>query len=658
MDSFKSKIFPILNKVKKKLALSFSFLKNIFFVFKKEKSHNKIQDDLDKKLVHSLSKSKFPNFSQFKYIGKFLDPKEILIIKTLFVFIFLNLVVLGWQFYKNNVYNVPVVGGTYSEALIGSPQHINPIYSGVNDVDSDIGVLIFSSLFKHTNGGDLEKDLVEDFKISEDGREYTVVVKENVKWHTGDYLTVDDIIFTFNVIKDKQYDSTLRSSFLGVLIEKVDGKTVKFILEEPYAAFLELLDFGIIPQNLWLYIMPESARLAELNLKPIGSGPYKFKKLIKDRSGAIKEYVLEINYDYYGKKPFLEELSFRFFVSFEEAMSALNDNSVDGISYLPRYLAQEVIAKDSLNFYNLKLPQITAVFFNQTSNEFLKDKKIRQALAFGVDKNKILNNLFNGDVDLVHSPILADTFAYKEDIKKYDFNFEEAKKLLEDAKLGLKEITEAQVLEAEENIKATTTDEEDILKAKEIIEMEAGKWLSKDDKYFKIVLTTVESDDNINVVESLKEDWEKLGVKVVLNIISPLDIQSGVLRSREFEALFYGQVVGFDPDSYVFWHSSQTGENGLNISGYTNKEVDKLLEDARLSTDQEKRIENYKKFQEILASDVPAIFMYSPVYAYAQSKKIKNFSVEKILKSSDRFSNINDWYIKTGKEVDWKGIWK
>jgi peptide/nickel transport system substrate-binding protein len=125
-----------------------------------------------------------------------------------------------------------------------------------------------------------------------------------------------------------------------------------------------------------------------------------------------------------------------------------------------------------------------------------------------------------------------------------------------------------------------------------------------------------------------------------------------VIKPRAFEALFYGIVVGADPDMYPLWHSSQV-EAGLNIANYDNNEVDKLLEDARKSSDNEVRREKYLQFQEYLAEDLPAIFLYSPTYTYLQSKKLKGFDVVTIITPQDRLANITDWYLKTGKKLVW-----
>ena len=112
-------------------------------------------------------------------------------------------------------------------------------------------------------------------------------------------------------------------------------------------------------------------------------------------------------------------------------------------------------------------------------------------------------------------------------------------------------------------------------------------------------------------------------------------------------------MLGADPDPYAFWHSSQVGLEGYNIANFNNKEVDQLLEDARLTSDTAKRQEYYKQFQKIVAEEEPAIFMYSPVYIYPQNTKLKGFAVKDILLPSDRLANVQEWYLQTGKHLVW-----
>lgn len=606
------------------------------------------QLDFDKKLVYSLSRSRIPNLKQLGYLTKFLSARELLVFRIAWAAVILNLIYLGSNFYFKHLQINPLEGGEYKEAMVGNAKHVNPIYSSVNDVDSDLSSLIFSSLFKRDKDGRLANDLAVKYEIADSGKSYIVEIRKDIKWQNGDPLSAEDIMFTFGAIKAKEYKSPLRQSFTGVEIEKVDDYKVKFLLSQSYAAFRELLTFGILPQGVWSAVSPDTALLADLNLKPIGSGPYKFKSLVKDKSGNLRTYNLTVNSEYYGKKPYITDLSFIFYTSYEEAVQALNNNTVNGISYLSRDYMNDLISQNSLNFNRIDIPQITAVFFNEADNAVLGDKDVRQALDYAADGDGLVQKLGSEYYQRAYGPIYKNNFAYKPDFKKYNNDLPAAFKLLSKAGWATTTISKQDVAIAERDkaskIAATKVN------AEKVISMGEGNWLKKSGKFFTLKLTTIDRTENSQVAELLKANWEKLGVKVSIDLVPIAQIKADVLDPRSFEALIYGLTLSPDPDPYVFWHSSQI-EKGLNISGFNSKQADKLLEQARLAIDENKRKEMYFKFQDILADEVPAIFLYESRYAYIQEKKVKGFDVRTIYYPYNRFSNISEWYVKTGKKI-------
>jgi peptide/nickel transport system substrate-binding protein len=618
-------------------------------------SNNQQQIELDKKLVFSLSRSRVPSWQQLKYLKKFLTPREIWIIRINLIIIVLCLVFFGVKFYRDHLQVVPVSGGRFVEALVGSPVHINPLYASVNDVDNDLSTLVYSSLFKRGKSGELVNDLVSNYEVSSDGKVYTITLRSDAKWQTGNSLisgtpvNADDVAFTFSAIQNKQYNSPLRPSFSGVALEKIDDYKIKFALSEPYAAFLDLLTFGIIPANLWGEIAPGSFELAQYQKKPIGSGPYSFSKFTVDQAGNMKEYDLIANKNYYGAKPYID-LGFKFYPSWDEAISALNSNDVDGISYLPIEQTSSIKTPKSYNFNKLFLPQLTAVFFNKDQAIF-SDKAIRQALAYAINRDQIIKEVLGGGAYLVDGPILPNSFAYNKDIKKYNYDSAKAGQMLEAAGWKLIEISAEQIKQATEQSSSTDLKIRD--EANKILDIGAGKWRQKDNTFLTIRLGTVDRGENQAVVAAIAKYWEDAGVKVKLEVLTAVQIKTDVIKNRNFDALFYSQTIGADPDPYPFWHSSQANGAGLNITDFANKEVDQILEDARLTSDIAKRQELYKKFQDIVAEDEPAIFMYSPAYIYLQSNNIKGFAVKNIILPSDRFANVADWYIQTGRKLVW-----
>ena len=613
-------------------------------------SHNsELQNKFDKKLVRSLSKSRIPSLRQIKYAGKVMSKKELLLMRISFFTLALTSVIWVTVFYFQHLEITPVQGGEYKEAMLGAPKYINPLYSSLSDVDSDLSFLLFSSLYERGPSGELKPDLVERVDVSEDKKNYTLKITDQALWHDDELLTASDVVFTFDAIKNSVYKSTLKASFEGVEIERLGDYEVRFILNEPYAAFLDLLTFGILPAHLWSQIPPDSAQLAELNLKPIGSGPFRFDSLAKDKNGVIKEYALLANENYYNKTPLID-LRLFFYASINEAIDALNNQVVDGISYLPFREKDLILTPNSYVFEKLSLPQLTLIFLNQKQNPVLGDKALRQALAFAIDRNEIVNEVLGGNAYLSEGPILSNNFAYYHDIKKYDFNQEEAGKLLESLDWKLEEISEEQVVQAENDLE----EEDKKAEAEEIIFMGPGKWRKKDGDFLIINLKTVERGENLAILEKIKAYWEEMGIKTIVEAVDVTDVQNEVIRPRNFDAFFYGQILGADPDPYAFWHSSQTGENGYNIAGFANKEVDALLEDARLNSDIAVRQEKYQEFQKIITEEVPAIFMYSPVYNYIHFNRLKGFSVTNIILPHNRFANIGDWYLKTGRRFVWE----
>ncbi len=590
MTSLKIKIFSFFNKVKQTFSL---------FLFSKSAGRVN-QIDIDKKLIYSLSPRKIPSSGQLKYLKKFLNPKENLVIKICLLILLANLVYLGIVGYKRYVISLPAKGGTYSEAIVGYPKTINPLYAVSRDIDNDLSRLIYSSLFSYNDQGVLITDLVDSYQLSEDFKEYTIAIKPDVKWHNGENLTTDDIIFTVRLLQDENYRSPLRLELSIASVEKVDDYTVKFVLSEPYAPFLEILTFGILPKSIWENIGSEAAALTELNLKPIGSGPYKFKSLIKNKNGDLKEYNLEVNDLYYQEPPYIKSLNFKFFAEQSEAIRSFNNGQVDGLSVLPFSWRQQLIFKDSISVSELLRPQLVGIFFNTNNNKNLEKKENRQALAQAVNKELIVNDVFFGAYKVADSPILKTNFAYHPNLEAFNYNLEAAKELITDA--------------------------------------------------FDLKLTVIDVNGNLRVAEKIKSDWQELGLNIELVIIS-LEQAAEVIKARNFEALFYGQLVGGDPDIYAFWHSSQVGERGLNISNYQNEEVDKLLLESRGGLAFEDRLNNYYRFQEIITEDVPVIFLYTPTYTYVQSKKLKGFNGQAIIEPADRFSNISSWYIKTKKTL-------
>ncbi|MFH1838355.1 MAG: ABC transporter substrate-binding protein [Candidatus Kuenenbacteria bacterium] len=590
-------------------------------------------------LIKNLQSRQLPNIKQFKYLLRFLNKKEKWIIKGLSILIIFCFIFLFVRLYFSQTIEIPKNGGEYSEGLVGANQYINPILAPINDVDSDICQLVFSGLLKYNKEQEVIPDLAEKYEISKDQKKYTFFLRKDVLWHDKKKFSADDVIFTIQSIQDSKYKSPLLKNFEGVKIEKKDDYTVQFTLEKPFIPFLSSLVVGIIPSHLWNNIPSNQVNLAIYNLKPIGTGPFQFLSLIKDQRGLIQSYVLKRNSFYYGKKSFLNKIVFKFYPDFNKAISDLKIKKIDGLNYLPKdFLFKELnktISQKDFIFHALYLPQYMAVFLNQQKNPLLKEKNVREALILALDKQKIIDEALEQGGEIVDAPILKGQIGYNPKIKKYNYDPEKAKQLLDKAGWKLKKENQ------QKNKKINSK-----IEVKKTIEDIEKSFFYKKNKELKIVLTTIDQPENIKVTQMIQKFWQNIGIKVDLKIIDSKDIQKEIIESKNYEALFYGNNVGFDPDPYPFWHSSQIQYPGLNLALYSNKQADLLLEEARKISDLKQRELKYLKFQDILTEDLPAIFLYNSTHTFVVDKKIKGITVEQIINPSDRFIDIENWYLK------------
>lgn len=548
---------------------------------------------------------------------KILSPKERWLVLGLFFVILFSLMSLAVKDYLDKTEALPDYGGTYEEGIIGQPRFLNPVLAQINDADRDLTQIIFSSLLKHDGRGNLIPDLAKNYEIKENGLVYEFFLKENIKWHDGETLTADDIVFTINTIQNPEYKSPLRINWNGVKVEKIDDYAVRFKLNNIYAPFLHNMTVGILPKHLWAGISAQNFHLAQYNHEPVGSGPYKFKELKQNKSGVIQSIELKKNKDFYLKDPYIENLIFEFFQNEETAIQALNKKQVDGLNFFSA-AQQSKIQNKSANIYRINLPRYYAVFFNQTKTKVLSDKTARLALAYATDKKEIIEKILNNEGLIADSPLLPNSLGYTKEIKIYDFSLEHAKNILRAD--GWKD-----------------TDGDGILEKK----------ISNENLKFEITLVTADWPELIKAANLIKEQWGKIGAKINLEIAGLGAIQEDYIRPREYQAILFGEVLGSDPDPFAFWHSSQKRDPGLNLALYDNEKIDKVLEEARQNLDKKIRIEKYEEFQKLLVDDVPAVFLYSPAYLYPVNKKVKGVSLENLPLPSYRFSQIENWYIKT-----------
>ncbi|MCX6741188.1 MAG: ABC transporter substrate-binding protein, partial [Candidatus Parcubacteria bacterium] len=343
--------------------------------------------------------------------------------------------------------------------------------------------------------------------------------------------------------------------------------------------------------------------------KPIGSGPWRFKKLTRNAQGDIRSYVLERNEKFYDPRPYLSKITFQFYKNFNELTLAAQKRQISGISYAPAQVEEQLISGGVLKKYSLPLPHYTAIFFNVQNNKALNSKIVRQALSYAVPRDKIINEVLFGEGQIIQGPILPSAPYYTSSLTQYNYDPAKAAKLLENT--GWKKGDD-------------------------------GFW-HQGGQTLEITLTTVQQPDMEQIGQIIQSAWEDLGIKTKLLSVPPDMMQSEIITPHNYQALLFGIVQSFNADPSLLWHSGSS----LNLSLYSNKRVDDLLDKAPISPFEDIKNKKYVEFQQIVNDELPAIFLYTDSYAYLVDKNIKGINVEKINAPSDRLNGIKGWYIYT-----------
>lgn len=518
---------------------------------------------------------------------------------------------------------VPAKRGSISEGVIGYPRAINPLLSAdSSEADKDLVLLVYSGLLKATPDGDLVPDLAESYSISKNGLVYSFKLKNDIYFHDGEEIKSEDVKFTIEKAIDPLTKSSKRINWDGVQVKILNDKEFDIILPQAYAPFLENTTLGILPKHLWENLDATQFALDPLNLEPIGSGPYRVENIKRNEDGLPVYYSLQAFRDYALGEANITNIYLKFYQNEEELFSAFERGEIENINGISGAEAL-ALKNETSEIKQATLSRMFGLFFNQSQAPIFLNKEVRKALEIAIDKEALIDQVLSGYGKAISSPIPTQFEANKNDIEEKQTREERldaAKLILEDG--GWK------------------------------FDDTLGTWGKKvkgDELELSFSISTADTPDLKSVAEIIKETLETLGVKIDIKVFDLSDLKQNIIRPRKYEALLFGTVVGRDLDLYPFWHSSQRNDPGLNIALYVNSQADKVLEEIRNSTDKTVRQEKYAEFEEMIKSDTPVVFLYSPNFVYLVPSKIKNINLDFLTTSSERFLNITEWYVETDK---------
>ncbi|GIK71243.1 MAG: peptide-binding protein [Chloroflexota bacterium] len=500
----------------------------------------------------------------------------------------------------------PRVGGELVIGSIQEPDSLNPWLTGLT-VGLEVEAMIYDSLTRvdpdgvHIPALAAEVPSIENGGISEDLLTYTYKLRDDVTWHDGTPFTADDVVFTYTAIANPEVNARSRTGFeLIDAVEAVDAHTVRFTLKQPSAVFLETWGYrGILPKHIF---ENEDMNTSEYNRAPtVGTGPYKFVEWVSgDR------IVVERNENYYRDGGYIDRIVYRIVPSSDALLTMLETGEIDMRFSI---IAEQVPYVRDLGSYTVFATPAHAYFHFTINNAdpILGDKRVRQALTHGLNKQVIADTVLQGLVQPHGSPVAQPSWVYVDHNDRFPFDPEAANALLEEAGWTLG----------------------------------ADGVRTKDGQRLTLELLNIAGDsERLQIVQLAQAMWKEIGVEVnISQVDAPTFVSAMTTQEYQFAYGFWGFSV--DPSGYnERWLSTSAG-HWLN---YDNPVVDQLLLDALQIVDREERRAKYVEFQDIVVEDATNIWVYNRVFFDAVKPRVQGFVPS--ASSSTNMWNVHEWWLQ------------
>jgi peptide/nickel transport system substrate-binding protein len=469
-------------------------------------------------------------------------------------------------------------GQVYGDAIvvgsIGDARNLVPILSS-DSASADIVGLVFNGLVKYNKDIELVGDLAESWKVSEDGLVITFFLRKGVRWHDGEPFTSKDVLFAYQKLIDPEVKTPYSGDFERIeKIEIPDDYTVRVTYKEPFSPGLSSWGMAIMPKHL---LEKEDLNNTQFSRHPVGTGPYKLKEWITgDR------IILVANHDYFEGRPYIDRYIYRIIPDQATMFLELKSGGIDEAGLAPiQYVRQTNTQYFKGNFNKFRYPSFNYTYlgFNLLDERF-KDKRVRQAISYAIDKGEIIDGVLLGLGRVATGPFPPESWAYNPNVKSYPYDPRRAKELLSQA--GWRD-------------------------------SDGDGWLDKDGRAFEfIILINQGNDARRKTAEIIQSRLKEVGIKVKVRVVEWTAFINEFVDKKRFEAIILGWSLSRDPDCYDIWHSSKTKEGEFNFISYRNDQVDRLLLEGRGVFDEDQRKKIYHRLHEILAEDQPCVFLYVP----------------------------------------------
>ncbi|OGP63379.1 MAG: hypothetical protein A2170_04265 [Deltaproteobacteria bacterium RBG_13_53_10] len=473
----------------------------------------------------------------------------------------------------------PKHGGTFIFAVEGEQANLNPFLISTSDV-VPIQVNLFSTLLTQDLKSNFVPSLAESYSVSGDGLTYTFHLVKNATWHDGKPFTSADVVYTLrDLYPQNPRTGTWWKPNVNVVVEAPDNLTVVLKLKQPYAPLLDLIAYptggpSILPKHLY---EGTDMKKNPYNSKPIGTGPFMFKEWVK---GSHIELVRNPNYFASGKegKPYVDRVVFRLIPDPAGRMLALKKGDVDFVPYnaVPFEEVPELRKDPNLVIDTRGAGGATIKYlFINLRNPPVSNKMVRQAIAYAIDKRKIVDLVLLGEGKAAKSIVNSVTeWAFNPKVPDYPFNLEKANALLD----------------------------------------KAGYPKGASGIRFKTRLLCVGGrGSDIMIAEVMRDQLKQVGIDAQIMSTDRASFSDALFMRWDFDLAI--QQAATAPDPMVgltrLLHSKNIVKAALtNSAGFSNAEVDKLLDEEYKQVSKEKRAAMWYRIQEIVMDELP----YFPIY--------------------------------------------
>ena len=488
----------------------------------------------------------------------------------------------------------PLIGGQLNIACI-EPNSFNPI-NVKNTSYQDIMSLFFNGLFEYNENMQIMPVMAKEIEIDEKTGKSVLKLKDDIFWSDGNKVTTKDIKFTMDMLK-KSPDSIYHKNISRIMNYKIiDEETININFAKPYYNLVEQLCFPVIPNHI--YSLKD-------NSVPVGTGPYKVTDYQK-----LKYMILEPNERYWHEEtPFIEKIKV-IFVDDKYAFDPFFQSGEIDLLHASSYDWEKYKEQKDINTIKYISDGFEFILVNH-NNEILKDKAVRQALMFGINKRAIVDKHMLGHAVLTDTPIKPGSWLDDGVGIKYNYSKMEVQYMLNNAGFSYNDNT--RVFEKE-------TD---------------GK---KQALRFTMI-TNKENDYRVKTAEDIKKYLEESGIIIDLEIV-PFEEVEKAIKTKKFDLAFTGVNMKTDYISYL--HSSpQIGDK--NYGSYANEDIDDLINDIIMNQNKSNvLIDDYRRIQEIIRDDLPFLCLF-----YKENALVMRSKVSGTIKpdSTNLFRTVNTWYI-------------